>query len=431
MEDIGVEEFMDGETNDDIDLEYTKQNTPQKTIENFYKIISNDRMFDSVKFNLLTNAPEWHYGNTVYPWIDCYDAIMRMRVETKYEIYHEKKLDDAFRMLCKNREYHPIRDIIDGLEWDGKERIPHMLTKWLKCDDSAYTREVSRLIFAGGINRLYNPGCKFDDMPVLIGTKQGEGKSTFVRWLAIKDEFFREVNEFDGQKGMEALEGAWICEVSELLAVTRVKEQEAVKSYLTRLTDTYRMPFDKRVTSHARQCIFIGTTNKRRFLNDKTGNRRFFPVVVHQNGYDLFDHEQEIKGEILQCWAEAKVKYDAGKMPPYADRSLTDEIRKHQEEAVEDDYREGMIEAYIEGKDRVSIIEIWREGLKIEFERPTRKESNEIAMYLDSTGRWKNVGPRMTKKYGNQKTWVPIKADFDDELTKISNDGNPFLEDKS
>lgn len=430
MEDIGVNGFMDGEANEDIDLEYTKQNTPQKTIENFYKIISNDRMFDSVKFNLLTNAPEWHYGNTVYPWIDCYDAIMRMRVETKYEIYHEKKLDDAFRMLCKNREYHPIRDIIDELKWDGKERIPHMLTKWLKCEDSAYTREVSRLIFAGGINRLYNPGCKFDDMPVLIGTKQGEGKSTFVRWLAIKDEFFREVNEFDGQKGMEALEGAWICEVSELLAVTRVKEQEAVKSYLTRLNDTYRMPFDKRVTSHARQCIFVGTTNKRRFLNDKTGNRRFFPVVVHQNGYDLFDNEQEIKGEILQCWAEAKAKYDAGKMPPYADRKLADEIRKHQEAAVEDDYREGMIEAYIEGKDRVSIIEIWREGLKIEFERPTRKESNEIAMYLDSTGRWKNVGTRMTKKYGNQKSWVPIKADFDSELTKISNDGNPFLEDK-
>ena len=422
MEDIGMEEFMDGETNDDIDLEYTKQNTPQKTIENFYKIISNDRMFDSVKFNLLTNAPEWHYGNTVYPWIDCYDAIMRMRVETKYEIYHEKKLDDAFRMLCKNREYHPIRDIIDGLKWDGKERIPHMLTKWLKCDDSAYTREVSRLIFAGGINRLYNPGCKFDDMPVLIGTKQGEGKSTFVRWLAIKDEFFREVNEFDGQKGMEALEGAWICEVSELLAVTRVKEQEAVKSYLTRLNDTYRMPFDRRVTSHARQCIFIGTTNKRQFLNDKTGGRRFFPVVVRQNGYDLFDHEKEIKWEILQCWAEAKAKYDAGKMPACADKKLLDVIRMHQEAAMEDDYREGMIDAYIADKDRVSIIEIWREGLKIEYDRPTPKDSGEIGLYLQSTGVWERAGRETVPKYGQQRVWKRKKAEFDPELYQLTKD---------
>lgn len=422
MEDIGMEEFMDGETNDDIDLEYTKQNTPQKTIENFYKIISNDRMFDSVKFNLLTNAPEWHYGNTVYPWIDCYDAIMRMRVETKYEIYHEKKLDDAFRMLCKNREYHPIRDIIDELKWDGKERIPHMLTKWLKCEDSAYTREVSRLIFAGGINRLYNPGCKFDDMPVLIGTKQGEGKSTFVRWLAIKDEFFREVNEFDGQKGMEALEGAWICEVSELLAVTRVKEQEAVKSYLTRLNDTYRMPFDRRVTSHARQCIFIGTTNKRQFLNDKTGGRRFFPVVVRQNGYDLFDHEKEIKWEILQCWAEAKAKYDAGKMPACADKKLLDVIRMHQEAAMEDDYREGMIDAYIADKDRVSIIEIWREGLKIEYDRPTPKDSGEIGLYLQSTGVWERAGRETVPKYGQQRVWKRKKAEFDPELYQLTKD---------
>lgn len=422
MEDIGVNGFMDGEANEDIDLEYTKQNTPQKTIENFYKIISNDRMFDSIKFNLLTNSPEWHYGNTIYPWTDCYDAIMRMRVETKYEIYHEKKLDDAFRMLCKNREYHPIRDIIDELKWDGKERIPHMLTKWLKCEDSAYTREVSRLIFAGGINRLYNPGCKFDDMPVLIGTKQGEGKSTFVRWLAIKDEFFREVNEFDGQKGMEALEGAWICEVSELLAVTRVKEQEAVKSYLTRLNDTYRMPFDRRVTSHARQCIFIGTTNKRQFLNDKTGGRRFFPVVVRQNGYDLFDHEKEIKWEILQCWAEAKVKYDAGKMPACADKKLLDVIRMHQEAAMEDDYREGMIDAYIADKDRVSIIEIWREGLKIEYDRPTPKDSGEIGLYLQSTGVWERAGRETVPKYGQQRVWKRKKAEFDPELYQLTKD---------
>ena len=91
----------------------------------------------------------------------------------------------------------------------------------------------------------------------------------------MEDDFFREVTEFEGQKGIEAVEGGWICEVSELLALTKVKEQEAVKSYLTRLSDTYRRPFDKRVTEHKRQCIFIGTTNKEQFLTDKTGNRRF------------------------------------------------------------------------------------------------------------------------------------------------------------
>lgn len=92
-------------------------------------------------------------------------------------------------------------------------------------------------------------------MPVLIGTKQGEGKSTLVRWLALSDDYFSEVNEFEGQRGIESLEGAWICEVSELLAMTKTKEQEAVKSFLTRLNDRYRIQtvwFAEMVAARAR-----------------------------------------------------------------------------------------------------------------------------------------------------------------------------------
>ncbi len=154
----------------------------------------------------------------------------------------------------------------------------------MKAEDNEYTREVSRLIFAGGIHRLYSPGCKFDDVPVLIGTSQGEGKSTIVRWLAIHDDHFTEVTEIDGQKGVEQLEGAWICEIAELLALTKAKEQEAVKSYIARLKDKYRKPWGKNTDELPRRCIFIGTTNNEQFLRDKTGNRRFYPVKVNSKG---------------------------------------------------------------------------------------------------------------------------------------------------
>ena len=174
-------------------------------------------------------------------------------------------------------------------------------------------------------------------MAVFIGRKQGEGKSTLIRWLALDDKYFTEVSEFDGQRGIEALEGAWICEVGEMPAMVKAQQQEAVKAYLTRINDKYRKPFDKRVTEHPRQCIFIGTTNKAQFLTDKTGNRRFYPVVVHQSGYDLFEHEEEIKADIKQCWAEALHLYKENKLLPYADRKLIDVIRKEQANAVEDD----------------------------------------------------------------------------------------------
>ena len=219
------------------------------------------------------------------------------------------------------------------------------LIEWLKVDDCPYSEEVSGLSLPVESIELFSPGCKFEDMAVLIGKKQGEGKSTIIRWLAMDDKFFREVNEIDGQRGVEAVEGGWICEVSELLALKRTKEVEAAKSYFSRQTDTYRKPHDKRVTENPRQCIFIGTTNTAEFLTDKTGNRRYYPVECNSSGRDLFEHKAEIQEYIEQCWAEAYALYQKGELPPVLDKSILPEAQYRQESALEDDYRSGMIKS--------------------------------------------------------------------------------------
>ena len=232
----------------------------------------------------------------------------------------------------------------------------------------------------------------------------------------MSDDYFSEVNEFEGQRGIENLEGAWICEVSELLAMTKTKEQEAVKSFLTRLNDRYRMPFDKRVTDHPRQCLFIGTTNKEQFLTDKTGNRRFYPVKVNQSGYDLFEHESEIKEYIRQCWAEAKAKFEAEEMKPYANRELISVIREQQEAAVEDDYRVGMIEDYLDRKNEICVLELWQNALKMgEFSKPSKKESNELGLIMQSMPEWeKQPKVRRFDNFGVQKWWK--KAGAEEEI---------------
>ena len=390
-----------------IDLDFDGNGRPLASINNFLQVLENDPKFDGIRFNLLTYSPEQLRNGKMERWLDSDDAETRRYIEKEYGFHSAQKCDDALRIVFAKNQYHPIRDLVNGFEWDGQERIHHFLHTWTKCEDTAYTREVSRLIFAGGIHRLYNAGCKFDDMPVLIGTKQGEGKSTLVRWLALSDDYFSEVNEFEGQRGIESLEGAWICEVSELLAMTKTKEQEAVKSFLTRLNDRYRMPFDKRVTDHPRQCLFIGTTNKEQFLTDKTGNRRFYPVKVSQSGYDLFEHEAEIKEYIRQCWAEAKVKMDAGQMKPYADRDLVSVIREMQAAAVEDDYRVGMIEDYLTDKTEICVLELWQNALNMgEFSKPSKKDSNEIGLIMQGFSDWvKQPNPKRFKQFGLQKWW--------------------------
>lgn len=391
-----------------IDLDFDGNGRPLASINNFLQVFENDPKFSGLKFNLLTYSPEQMRFGKMERWLDSDDAEARRYIEKEYGFHSVQKCDDALRIVFAKNQYHPIRDLVNSFVWDGKERIAEFLTKWTKCEDTPYTREVSRLIFAGGIHRLFSPGAKFDDMPVLIGTKQGEGKSTLVRWLALSDEYFAEVNEFEGQRGIESLEGAWICEVSELLAMTKTKEQEAVKSFLTRLNDRYRMPFDKRVTDHPRQCLFIGTTNKEQFLTDKTGNRRFYPVKVNQSGYDLFEHEAEIKEYIRQCWAEAKAKLDDGEMKPYADRDLVAVIREMQAAAVEDDYRVGMIEDYLTDKKEICVLEIWKRALKMsEFSKPSKKDSNEIGLIMQSMPGWeKQPTVKRFDDFGVQKWWA-------------------------
>ena len=207
--------------------------------------------------------------------------------------------------------------------------------------------------------------------------------------------------------------------------MTKAREQEAVKSYLTRLNDRYRMPFDKRVTDHPRQCVFIGTTNKEQFLSDKTGNRRFYPVVVRQSGYDLFDHEAEAREYIRQCWAEAKALYDAGKIPPYADRSLIGEIRLRQNEAVEDDFRVGLISDYLATHTEVCILELWKNALKMgDFSKPTKKESNELSVIMQGMEGWaKSEKVKRFSEYGVQRYWFKTSTDWAAAVDEMGDDG--------
>ena len=390
---------------------------PVTSIENFVGIMRQDDFFCGIRFNLLTYSPEWDGEK----WNDTHDSTVRGYIESKYKIHSRDKCDDAFRMFLRTREYNPVIDEIEAIEWDGIERIPTLLTKWLKCDDTPYVREVSRLIFSGGINRLYNPGCKFDDVPVLVGMHQGEGKSTFIRWLALRDEWFTDnLVEIEGTKGIEALEGIWICEIAEMMATTKAKEVESVKAYITRQNDRYRRPFDKRVTDHPRQCIFIGTTNKAQFLTDKTGNRRWYPVVCRQNGYDLFSNKEAIQADIRQCWAEAKVKYDRGEMLPYADQTIIELIRSEQDAAVEDDYRVGLIQEYIEGRSEVCALELWREALKNEYLPMSKRDSMDIGLIMQSISGWEKVKtPKRFTNYGLQRYWKcaqKLQSNIDDLL---------------
>ena len=402
-------------------LEDGGKGKPAITIGNFLLVMTSDKYFNSIRYNELSGNAEIHTvkdGNVkIEKWTDTDEAKSRNYIESNYKLYSKDKHGDALRMLFELRKYNPIIDIIEGVKWDGVERCERFLIDWAKVEDSPYSREVSRLIFAGGIHRLYQPGTKFDDVPILIGTKQGEGKSTLVRFLAISDEYYGEVTQMEGTPAIEQLQGKWICEISELLALTKTKEQEAAKAYITRAFDKYRKPWDKNTVDLPRRCIFIGTSNNSNPLSDKSGNRRYYPIEVHSDGYEIFDHEDEIRDYVLQCWAEAREKYKAGKMPNYANKSLQSEYRKRQEEAMQDDWRIGAIEQFLDKKypgEFTCVREICHEALSSDPDRPHEPslvESKDIGMIMNKMPGWERRTPRTVGSYGRQRCWQKVKEE--------------------
>ena len=401
--------------NPGIPLDLDSKGWPLKTIENFYTAMDWDETMSHVKYNELTQCAEYRgYGVKDEPivrrWTDADLAWLEQHLETDYGLYSPQKLQSALRLFYRHHRFHPIREKLREICWDGERRIEGFLTRWMGCEDTPYVREVSRLLFAGGIHRLYDPGCKFDCVPVLVGP-QGSGKSTIVRWLAMEDDYFAELTVLEGRESVEQLTGAWICEITELLALSRVKEQEAVKSFLSRQRDRYRKPYDREITEQPRQCIFIGTTNRRQFLKDRTGNRRFCPVEVRMAGSALFENEALCRAEIAQCWAEAKARYDAGNLPPTADLKLLDAFCEAQESALEEDWRVGAIEKYVRSlpaEHCFCVREVARNALVLGDDRPrdpTMQESREIALILDGMWFLKRAGRKRLQNYGQQMAW--------------------------
>jgi predicted P-loop ATPase len=206
-------------------------------------------------------------------------------------------------LVALDRSYHPIKQYLDLLKWDGKRRLNTWLSRVVGVKPTRYHAMVGRKFLLSMIARIYRPGCKVDYMMVLVG-EQGKLKSTVASILAGKwfsDNLPSLHNEKDAALH---LNGKWLIEMGELAAL-RKQEDERIKTYLTRQTDKYRPPYGRVEIDEPRQCVFLGT-NKIEFLHDETGARRYWPV--HVESIDL----EWLRMRRDQLFAEAKACFDKG-----------------------------------------------------------------------------------------------------------------------
>ena len=398
-------------------LEFTEHGQVAQTTTNYVTILENDPEYqDLFLFDEFSNRIIYYDKNGMKKmWSDGDDANLRCSIENKYGLYHLQKYYDAFNVVARSKGFHPIKELIEADDWDKKPRIDRFLVDILKCEDNDYHREVSRMIFYGGIHRLYQPGCKFDYMPILIG-KQGCGKSSVVKWLALHDAYYGDISSIEGKDALENIQGIWICELSELLAMVKTKDVEAMKSFITRTTDRFRESYGRRTKEYPRSCVFIGTTNDYQFLSDKTGNRRYLPVELNIKIGELYKNEKKIREYILQCWREARYLFMLDETYLTIPSKYYDDVVRAQDNAVEDDPKVGMILDYLDQKkigERVCNIEIFTNclnGLKKNFDR---LQSKEISRLLSSLPEWQRGEDGATHRFegfGTQRYWKKIKV---------------------
>ena len=341
---------------------------------------------------------------------------IRLYLEQNYGLSHEKNIPRAIDIIAHQRSYHPVREFLNNLHWDGGEYIKNILPKYLGAEKSPYVETALKITTLGAIKRVYEPGTKFDLMLCLVEDQQGGGKSTIARFLAIKDEWFSDdVKNLDDENIYRKLQGHWIMEFSEMLATSNTKTVEAIKSFLTRQKDTYKVPYEKYPHDIPRQCVFIGTTNNLSFLpDDKTGNRRFIPVLCNSDRAEVhpLEDEEETRAYILNAWAEAMEIYRSGQYSLDFPKELQGEWSSIRQQFTPEDPKIGIIQDWLDNckYDSVCSVMIYKEALGNTYREPNPKELREINSIMNkSVSGWKKH-PTSNQQvripgYGRQRAW--------------------------
>jgi hypothetical protein len=272
---------------------------------------------------------------------------------------------DAVNKHAREHSFHPLRNYLNALKWDGKDRLRTWLHTHLGAEDNEYTNEIGTMFLIGMVARALRPGCKLDYMPVLEGT-QGTTRSTVCAILGGGKYFSDHLPDITGKECSQHLRGKWLIEVAELRAHSRASIDQ-FKEFLTRTEERYRPPWGRKEVHEPRQCCFIGTTNKDLYLRDETGNRRFWPVKTDEIDLEALHRDRD------QLFAEAVGLYRAHvpwwPAPDFEQRCIVGE----QETRFEADVWEPLIKSYLDClhlPKRTSILHIAVNVLEYETEPP-------------------------------------------------------------
>jgi len=403
---------------DKFGLRLNKDRLPIGCLENVVTILLNDDAWqDVLAFNQFTCAlekktnPPFHAD--LGEWTDADDIETRLWLSQHYDMRATDKDVAAAVCAAGNRaKYHPVREYLDALVWDGEGRIGSWLVAYLGAlvpDDGTDLRSIEYYAKAGAwwlisaVARIYRPGCQADHVLLLEG-QQGTGKSTALRML-FGDWVSDTPIQIGNKDSYGSLRGVWGYELAELDSFNRA-ESSASKAFFSTTQDKYRPPYGKRDILAPRQNVFAGTTNHDQYLRDSTGNRRYWPVrcsAMQLRGKD------GLEAAVDQLWAEAVVCFRKGDL--WYPTSVED-VRlfgEQQAEREHGDVYEALIEKKTADVNEITMVQIFADILDIEPAKMTRAEQIRVGEAMKRLG-WskKRLGRAEGRSYVYERDVVGI-----------------------
>jgi predicted P-loop ATPase len=324
-------------------------------------------------------------------WTDHEDRLAAEWLQRQGVLVSVDVAGQAVQTAARDHPFHPVKAYLQGLHWDGVERVDRWLSTYLGADDTEYSRAVGSRWLISAVARIFRPGAKADCCLILEGP-QGIRKSTALRTVA-GEYFTDELADLGSKDAAMQTRGVWIIELSELDNLSHA-EVARIKAFMSRTTDRFRPPYGMHLVESPRQCVFAGTVNHGTYLRDETGGRRFWPIVCGRIDVDT------LAGDRDQLWAEAKVRFESGCVWWLDTADLVQMASDQQEARYEGDPWEEVVGPWLESKQSTAISEVLEKCINKPQAQWTQTDKIRAARCLRAQG-W----VRYRERQGDRLEW--------------------------
>ena len=295
-------------------------------------------------------------------------------------------VEAAILTSAQDRKFHPIQQYLRSVDWDGTERLSSIARDILGTDNPLHAQMARRWIISA-VARALQPGCKVDTALMLYGP-QGYFKSSFFAILG-GDWHADSPIDIQNKDSFAQIHAAWIYEFAELENVVHGRAESRLKAWVTSTHDMFRAPYARVVERKARSCVICGTTNRKQFLTDDTGNRRYWIIpVAAPIDRDELTHMRD------QLWAEAVAAYEAGETW-WLDREQELERERLSTDFLHSDPWQDAVESFLDNPllTEVTISDLLSGPIKLDIARQDQTAQTRVARILARAG-WSQVRSR-------------------------------------